>query len=150
MIFDKELELATDFALSSISFGNAAYTRSPAIDLGIGTTGLGVEQTPDIGESGDLDLVVYCTEDFATAGSPAVTIDLHSSAASNMGTPSTHHTVVLDKTPNAGDVLARLPLAKETILRYLNLNVAVATADFTGGKISAWISRRSETTKYDA
>lgn len=154
MILDHALLFCKEFAITSISAGSNAYVSDPSsnspIDIGIGTDEWGVAKNAELGESGDLDLVVLCDgADFACSGSPAITIDLHASAASSMGTPDTLITFATDKTPNNGDVLFRGPLPKGNTKRYLNINVAVATAKLSGGKITAALVRRSTRTYYN-
>ena len=145
-IIDSKLLFGIEKTLASISASSNSYIGD-TINFGAGRDFYDTALTPDVGEGGNLWLTVYCDgEDFASAGSPVVTIDLHASAASSMGSPSTLLTFVTDKTPNDGDVIGRAKLPAGTIKQYVGLNVATTNA-LTGGKISAWISMDSETPK---
>jgi hypothetical protein len=128
--------------LKSISSSNANVTNADGDsihDMGARKDAWGTAKNPNIGRGKTKYLNIVCTTDFASAGSPAITIDLHSADASSMSSPTTHLTIVTDKTPNAGDIIASKALGNEDFKRYMALNVAVATADLTAGKISAWI-----------
>lgn len=143
-ILDSKLVFAQADTLSGISASSNANIGD-IIDLGIGRDWYDTALTPNIGEGGNLWLNVKCDgEDFASAGSPVVTIDLHASAAEAMTSPTTLLTVVTDKTPNDGDNIYRAKVPAGTVKRYLALNVATTNA-LTAGKISAWISMDSAT-----
>lgn len=137
-IFGIEKTLASISASSNANIGDV-------INIGVGRDFYDTVLTPNIGEGGNLWLNVKCDgEDFASAGSPVVTIDLHASAAEAMSSPTTLLTVVTDKTPNSGDNIYRAKIPAGTVKQYLALNVAT-TAALTAGKISAWISMDSAT-----
>ena len=140
MLLDAKLIFCEDFDIDAISFGSAANVTS-VIDMGAGKDEWGAAlAVPGVGFSG-LEWNVLCEkEDFASAGSPVITIDLHASATENMASPVTLLSVVSDKTPNAGDLLFSGKVPKVPAdLRYFAVNVAVATADYTAGQITSWL-----------
>ncbi|MBU2527631.1 MAG: hypothetical protein KKC03_13630, partial [Bacteroidetes bacterium] len=75
----------------------------------------------------------------ASAGSPVVTIDLHTSAVETMSSASTLLTFVTDKTPNIGDIIGSAVLPSGTVKQYICGNVAV-TAALTAGKLDMFLS----------
>ena len=155
MILDYFNMLCESDSIKSIS-SSASYIGD-ILDLsgGLPTDAWGTAITPDKGEGTTLYWVVQCEDtDFASSGSPVITIDLHTSnsySTSDLsGTISTLATMVTDKTPNDGDIIGAIPLPKGTIKRYLQVNVASASGELTAGKITSFLTTNPPTQQYDA
>lgn len=148
MIIDNLLKFTEAGDLSSILASSNDYIGSE-LDLGIGVNALtgSSGDTPNIGEAGWLMWNVICENtDFASVGSPVVTIDLHAAAATGMASPDTIATLITDKTPNDGDVIGRVPVPMGTFKQFAMVNVATTSA-LTAGAITSWLGGISETPK---
>jgi len=138
MLQDEKLKMGESFDAGAISASSNSNTD--ILNLGIMEDAFGTALTPDISNDGEIWWSVVCAaEDFASAGSPVVTIDLHCSAAEGMSSASTILTFVTDKTPNIGDVIGSQVIPTGTIKQYMTTNVATTDA-LTAGKIDSFLS----------
>lgn len=102
-----------------------------------------------IGKGTKIPLLVQCTEDFATLTS--LTITFVSSAAENLGTPTTHATTgaVLAATLKKGWIwgIDAWPVEIKTapMLRYAGLIYTVGGSNATTGKIMAGVTMGNQT-----
>lgn len=145
-IMDAKLTMADSDTLASISAGSTS-TVGDVIDLGQGKNAFGETHTPDIGEAADLTFNVACEdEDFASSGSPVVTISLVTAASASLSSGAvTLASVITDKTPDDGDVIGRLKVPKGTVKQYVATRVTVASATLTAGKVTTWIDNTGAT-----
>lgn len=138
MLQDEKLKMGESFDAGAILASSNSNTN--ILNLGIGEDAFGSSQTPDISNDGEIWWNVACVaEDFASIGSPVVTIDLQTSAVVGMSSASTLLTLITDKTPNIGDVIGAVVVPAGTVKQYLTTNVAV-TAALTAGKIDSFLS----------
>lgn len=137
-IMDAKLTFCESFSLASISL-NSNSNVTNVLDLGAGRDWYDTAKTPDIGNGTPVYLNIICEdEDFASAGSPVVTIDLHASASASMASADTLITTVTDKTPNDGDTILKAAIPLGAVKQYMTVNVAT-TAVLTAGKITAYL-----------
>jgi len=142
MIQDKLLKMGTSAAavFDVGAMSASSNSNTDILNIGIGVDAFGTSQTPDISNDGEIYWNVACVdEDFASAGSPVVTIDLHTSTVVGMTSASTLLTVATDKTPNIGDVITSQIVPAGTVKQFIATNVAV-TAALTAGKIESFLS----------
>lgn len=138
MLLDAKLMFKDDWDLAAIGVGNE---NSDVIDRGAGKDAFdNAVAVEALARGGQAYLQIVCTEDFASGGAPGVTIDLHCSAAEGMTSPDTIITKTTDATPNAGDILCNEAIPIQDLKRYMAVNIAVATAALTAGKVSAFIN----------
>ena len=140
MLLDAKLLFCQDFDLDAISASSNANMTS-VLDMGAGKDSWKAALlVPGIGFSG-LEWNVMCEgEAFASAGSPAITIDLHASAAAAMSSPVTllsFGCVKGDGTIGKLMFSGKVPKVPAD-LRYFAVNVATTTA-LTAGQITSWL-----------
>ncbi len=137
-IRDALLIMGDNFDAGAISASSNSNTD--ILNIGIGVDAFGGAQTPDISNDGEIWWNVACVEeDFASAGSPVVTIKLNTSAVVGMSSASTLLTLTTDSTPNIGDVIGAVVVPSGTVEQFVTTNIAV-TAALTAGKVESYLS----------
>jgi hypothetical protein len=142
MILDAKLIFAQDFDLTTITVGTNANLTN-IIDLGVGKTAFDAALATHVMPNAWRPVVqMVCSTSCGSAGTPAVTVEVRTSASSDLSTPTVlfTSTTALVKTKVAGDVIFRFPIPMGDLLRYIGVNIAVATAAFSSGKVDAFIS----------
>ena len=121
----------------------AAAIKGDVVYFGGSTyNAFGDAQTPDINNQGGLYFNIICEdEDFATSGSPVVTVTLVTAADASLSSGAvTLMTKALDGTPNDGDILYSAQIPAGTVKAYIGTKVQIATAAMTAGKLTTFLS----------
>ena len=134
---------------------NVIDTLAVAGAIGAGATGgPSANVTRDLGAGQPLYLHVLVTTAFTTGDAGVLTVTLESDSTANLATSATVHltaaSVVAAATLVAGYWIAKgIPIPPGAYERYLGLRYTTTTGDFTGGKVTAWLSdKRHDTTQY--
>lgn len=140
MLFDKQLTLSDQQNLAGAIGAVVAATN--VIDLGApGITGLGATASQDVGKGGEVPILFQVTETFASAGAATLSVDLLTSAAADMSSPTVVRTtgVIAKALLVAGYEIsiAHLPIGMTG--RYLSAQYTIGTAATSAGKITAGV-----------
>lgn len=128
MILDAQNQIAASQALTATAVSNNT------IDLSVAR---------DIGEGENLKILVVCEVTTVSAGSTTLDIQVITSAAANLGTPTVLGEI--DGIPKASLVagyqfVLEIPRRQLSLgQRYLGLNFVVNTANFSAGTFSAYL-----------
>jgi len=156
-ILDAKLILGTNVDVGSLSISSIANIIGDIIDFGTGQDAFGAAATPNIGEGGDLELMVFCDgEDGAGAASTVLTFTLeHASAL--VGSPADLASPVILLTqvvsgetgtaPAIGDEIMRTKIPFGTFMRYAALRITASGGNPSAGQYSAFISLGTQTPK---
>jgi hypothetical protein len=136
MIRDRQNTFSNDQAITA----DALSTN--VIDLGPLSAGNTIR---DIGAGEPLYLHVLVKEAFATSGSATLTVTLESDSTSDLATSATVHATIASAVAAAsliaGAWIAKgIPIPSSAYERFLGLRFTTNTADFTAGKVDAWLS----------
>jgi len=128
MILDAKLIFSEDQAITTV--GN--HNSTNILDFGVAN--------PNLGEGTKLVLHVEVSEAFASGGSATLTVDVQDSADNSSYASigiKTGAIAVADLT--AGKKILEIPLPY-SFRRYMKIVYTVGTADFTAGKVNAYIA----------
>lgn len=137
MIIDRQNQFSDDQAVTADAISERV------IDLGP-LSGATANTIRDIGSGKTLYLHVLVTEAFVTGGGATLTGTLESDDNAALSSATVHQTfasAVAAGTMVAGYWLAKgIPIPSDAYQRYLGLRYTTNTADFTAGKVKAWLS----------
>lgn len=147
MLIDKENTFSWEQAVTADAISTNVIDLLPTSGaIGAGESGGPSANTiRDIGAGKTLYLHVLVTEDFTTSGSATLTATLESDSAAGLDSSATVHETFASAVA-AGTLVAGHWLAKGIAIpagnyeRYLGIRYTTNTADFTAGKVSAWLS----------
>jgi len=153
-ILDEKLILATNLDVDPLDYQATAYVTGDIIDFGTGKNAFGAAATPNIGEGGDLELVVFCdSEAGAGATGCIITFGLETAAAysgANLTTPTVLMTKAIAHGASAttvGQEIWRTKVPAGETKRYLALKATVSIANASSGKYSAFLSMGHQSAK---
>lgn len=151
MLIDKLNTFSWETAITVDAISDVIDLQVVSGALNAGSTGGPAANTiRDIGAGEPLYLHVVVTTAFTTGDAGTLTVTLESDSTANLATSATVHltaaSAVAAATMVAGYWLAKgIPIPPGAYERYLGLRYTTNTGDFTGGKVSAWLS----TNRYD-
>lgn len=146
MLIDKENTFSWDQAITSDAIStNVIDLLATSGAVGAGSSGGPSANTiKDIGAGRPLYLHAVVTTQFTTGDSGTLTVTVESDDNTSLSSATVHDTVasaVAAATLAPGYWIAKgVPLKPGDYQRYLGLRYTTNTGDFTGGKVSAWIS----------
>lgn len=146
MLIDKLSTFSWETAITVDAISDVIDLQVASGALNAGATGGPSANTiRDIGAGKQLYLHVLVTTAFTTGDAGTLTVTLESDSTANLATSATVHmtaaSAVAAATMVAGYWLAKgLAIPSGAYERYLGLRYTTNTGDFTGGKVSAWLS----------
>lgn len=152
-ILDAKLILCTNLDVDPLDYAGTASVYGDIIDLGTGKNAFFAAAYPNIGEAGELELVVFCDgEAGGGATNCVITFGLETAAAYS-GTDLTSPTVLMTKAiahaaaVPIGTEVWRVKVPAGDIKQYLALKATVSVANATSGKYSAFLSLGHQSAK---
>jgi hypothetical protein len=156
-ILDAKLILGTNIDVGSLDLSSNTNIIGDIIDFGIGKDAFGAAATPNIGEGGDLELVIFCDgEDGAGAAATVLTFTLEHAAALNSGSTDLASAVVLltqaisgvtASAADIGDEILRTKIPAGDFMQYAALRITASGGVPSAGMYSAFISMGHQSAK---
>lgn len=146
MLIDKLSTFSWETAVTVDAISDVIDLQVASGALNAGSTGGPSANTiRDIGAGKPLYLHVLVTTQFTTGDAGTLTVTLESDSAAALNSSATVHwtstATIAAATLVPGYWIAKgVPIPPGAYERYLGLRYTTTTGDFTGGKVSAWLS----------